>query len=114
MTMASEDQSLQGWTPRIGAEVTLARVVDLAFDYRGDVTIEKTDGSELTGYIFNRDATAPQPFVELFETKSGARTSLPYAAIANIRFTGRDMAAGQSYEAWKARRESAKRVEGGL
>lgn len=104
--MTSEDASLQGWSPKIGSEIALAKVVDLAFDYRGDVTIDKADGSEITGYLFNRDAATQQPFVELFETATGARVTVPYSAIANIRFTGRDTASGQSYEAWKARREN--------
>ena len=99
------DASLRGWEPTLGGELTLAEVVEHAFDYRGDVTVDRMDGTRVVGYLYNRDASASEPFVQLFETTSGASLTLPYTAIANIRFTGRDAAAGQSYEAWKRSRE---------
>ena len=101
----ADDASLRGWEPTLGGELTLADVVEHAFDYRGDVTVDRVDGTRVVGYLYNRDASAREPFVQLFETKSGASLTLPYTAIANIRFTGRDTAAGQSYEAWKRSRE---------
>ncbi len=101
----ADDASLRGWEPTLGGELTLADVVEHAFDYRGDVTVDRVDGTRVVGYLYNRDASAREPFVQLFETKSGASLTLPYTALANIRFTGRDTAAGQSYEAWKRSRE---------
>lgn len=100
-----DDASLRGWEPALGCELTLPDVVEHAFDYRGDVTVDRVDGTRVVGYLYNRDASAREPFVQLFETKSGASLTLPYTVIANIRFTGRDAAAGQSYEAWKRSRE---------
>jgi hypothetical protein len=106
MTMPTEQKSLQGWVPRIGGELTLEKVIDMAFDYRGDVTVDKADGSKVSGYLYNRDATAASPFVQLFASDTGQQVTLRYTDIANVRFTGRDTAAGQSYEAWKSRREA--------
>ena len=100
-----DDASLRGWEPTLGGELTLADVVEHAFDYRGDVTVDRMDGTRVEGYLYNRDASAREPFVQLFEKNSGASLTLPYRVIANIRFTGRDAAAGQSYEAWKRSRE---------
>ncbi|HYE94382.1 MAG TPA: hypothetical protein VEA38_25335 [Terriglobales bacterium] len=100
---------LEGWVP--GPEVPLAEIVDRAFDYRGNVTIERRDGSELTGYLFNRDARAATPFVQLFDTAGDGPFTVPYADIRTIRFTGKDTAAGNSYAAWLERKAAAK-VEG--
>jgi len=87
---------------------SLERVVDLAFDYRGEVTIEKTDGTQMVGYLFNRNSTVPNPYVQLFDRKGDGPFNIPYADIRRVRFTGRDAAAGKSYETWKRRREVEK------
>ena len=107
MTVEPE-ASLEGWTPEVMDAASLAEVIERAFDYRGDVTIVRRDGSEIVGYLFNRDATVAQPFVQVFEQRGGDALTLPYADIQTIRFTGRDTAAGNSYAAWLRSREAAK------
>lgn len=102
----------EGWEPTIGDDLSVAELVEIAFDYRGDVTLERVDGSEVLGYLFNRDARGPSPFVELFEAESGARVRVPYGDIAGIRFTGRDMASGWMYEAFKRKKEERLRSGG--
>jgi hypothetical protein len=99
----TEERSLEGWDPRVGDEVELHEVVDLAFDYRGDVTVVLTDGRDLSGYVYNRDREAREPYLTLFDP-SGASHTLRYAEIRTIKFTGRDTAAGKSYEAWLRRK----------
>jgi hypothetical protein len=108
--MASE-RSLEGWAPVIGRDASLREAVDLAFDYRGDVTLELTDGRTLVGYLFNRDGDASTPYAQLVDADGTSRT-IPYSAIAGVRFTGKDPAAGKSWEAWKERR-AAERAAGG-
>ncbi|HET9491934.1 MAG TPA: hypothetical protein VFR64_19570 [Methylomirabilota bacterium] len=98
-----EERSLEGWAPRVGGEVTLAQVIDLAFDYRGDVTIVLADGRSLTGYVYNRDRDAADPYLMVFDP-GGASHTVRYADVRTIRFTGRDTAAGASYEAWRQRK----------
>lgn len=98
-----EERSLEGWAPRVGDEVTLAQVIDLAFDYRGDVTIVLADGRSLTGYVYNRDRDAADPYLMVFDP-GGASHTVRYADVRTIRFTGRDTAAGASYEAWRQRK----------
>jgi hypothetical protein len=71
---------------------TVVELVNRAFNYRGDVTIERTDGSTVVGYLFNRDIRRVVPVTQLFETASGKEIWLPYSDIQNIRFTGRDSA----------------------
>ncbi|PYN96725.1 MAG: hypothetical protein DMD91_20515 [Candidatus Rokuibacteriota bacterium] len=101
-----EEISLEGWAPAIGVEATLDEVVDRAFDYRGDVTVVMTSGRELAGYVYNRDRHVAQPYVQMFDA-AGASHTFPYSEIRAIRFTGKDTAAGQSYEAWLRRKAEA-------
>ncbi|HSF06250.1 MAG TPA: hypothetical protein VLG10_10725 [Methylomirabilota bacterium] len=99
----SGERSLEGWAPRVGDEVQLAEVIDLAFDYRGDVTVVLTHGRDLVGYVYNRNRDVTEPYLQLFDP-SGTAHTLRYTEIRTIRFTGRDTAAGTSYEAWLRRK----------
>lgn len=109
MTTVPED-SLEGWTPEAGGELSLAQIVDLAFDYRGNVTLVMQDGTERAGYIFNRDARATEPFLQMLDEEGKGPITLSYAQVRTIRFSGRDTAAGTSWKAWVDRREAAKRA----
>src|SRR5215468_6399779 len=100
--------TLEGWRPEIGASLTLAEVIDLAFDYRGNTTIVKTDGTEVVGYVFNRNQLVPEPFLQYFDEKGDGPFAVRYTEIANIKFTGKDTAAGNSWKAWVERREREK------
>ena len=95
---------LEGWEPSVGVEVSLEEVVERAFDYRGDVTVVRQDGSEVIGYLFNRNAEVDRRFVQMFDRAGEGPLTIPYAEIRTIRFTGRDPAAGKSYEAWLRRK----------
>jgi hypothetical protein len=106
--MAQDERPLEGWDPGPIEGAALAEAVERAFDYRGDVTVVRRDGGELVGYLFNRDADAVPPFVQLFAAAGGDPVIISYADIRSIRFTGRDTAAGNSYAAWLRSREAAK------
>ena len=95
-------EKLQGWIPELATPEELRSALEQAFDYRGDVLITRKDGSRIEGYIFDRRTgkTLADSFVRLFPKDGGSRVSLPYADIAALAFTGRDMAAGNSWEAW--------------
>jgi len=103
-----ERENLQGWIPRLATEADIRAVIEKAFDYRGDVTITRknkkndAEGSQVTGYLFDRriGATLESSLVRLMLANSNERPSIPYSEIAAIAFTGRDTAAGKSYEAW--------------
>jgi hypothetical protein len=102
------ERSREGWDPGVVDGPDLAFVVERAFDYRGDVTVVWRDGREVVGYLFNRDVDVAEPFVQLFARDDGEAVTIAYAAIASIRFTGRDTAAGNSYAAWLRSREAVK------
>jgi hypothetical protein len=78
------------------------QALEKAFDYRGDVTITRKDGSKVEGYIFDRRSgkTLSDSIVRLYPKDSGEKLAVPYADIAALAFTGRDTAAGKSFEAW--------------
>jgi hypothetical protein len=97
-----ESENLQGWIPELATEADIRTVIEKAFDYRGDVTISRKDGSQITGYLFDRRVgkTLADSIVRLMLPASNQRPAIPYADIIGLAFTGRDTAAGKSYEAW--------------
>lgn len=102
------EKSLEGWVPEIGPDLTLEQVIDHAFDYRGNTTLVLADGEERVAYVSNRDASAAEPFVQIFDEAGEGPITIPYADIRTIRFTGKDTAAGKSWEAWVKRKAAEK------
>jgi hypothetical protein len=103
--------SLEGRVFRPASRAELAEAVELAFDYRGDVTLELATGGSVAGYLFNRDAAGPDPWIEVFPTDDPAPRRIAYAEIASLAFTGEDTANGRSWEAWVSKKESERRDE---
>jgi len=103
-----DEKTLEGWAPEPDADLPLARIVELAFDYRGNTTVVKRDGTELYGYVFNRDAEAAVPYLEMFDADGGGPYRILFAEVRTIHFTGKDTAAGKSYAAWLARKQAEK------
>lgn len=101
--------TLEGWVPVLGEHLTLAEVIDLAFDYRGNTTLVKVDGTEVEGYISNRNKEAPEPFVQIFDLAGNGPFKILYSEIQNIKFTGKDPAAGNSWLAWLERKDREKK-----
>jgi hypothetical protein len=95
-------ESVEGWVPEVATESELRDALEKAFDFRGDVAITKKDGSKIDGYIFDRvtGATLDNSFVRVLPRDSNQRVKISYAEIAALAFSGRDPAAGKSWEAW--------------
>jgi hypothetical protein len=95
-------ESFQGWIPEVASENELREALEKAFDYRGDVTIIRRDGSKVEGYIFDRVSgkTITASFVRILPKDSNQRVKIAYSDISALAFTGRDTAAGKSWEAW--------------
>jgi len=93
---------IEGWIPELATEAELRDAMEQAFDYRGDVTITRKDGSRVAGYIFDRRSgpTLAESLVRLIPQNSTQKISIAYSDIAALAFTGRDTAAGKSWEAW--------------
>ncbi|HWV44927.1 MAG TPA: hypothetical protein VN039_02695 [Nitrospira sp.] len=103
--------SLEGrvFTPTSLTET--AEAVELAFDYRGDVTLLLRSGESIAGYLFNRQAAGGNSYLELFPVGHQNPQRIPYQSIESIAFTGEDTANGKSWEAWVSKKDSERRAE---
>jgi hypothetical protein len=95
-------EQIEGWVPELASDEALRGALEKAFDYRGDVTITRKDGSRLEGYLFDRRTgpTLDQSVVRVIPKSSREKVSVSYSEIAALAFSGRDTAAGKSWEAW--------------
>jgi hypothetical protein len=97
-----EHQFLQGKVWETATDEELREGLEKAFDYRGDVTVKLKNGTAVEGYIFDRrnGATLADSCIRLFPKDNPVKVTVPYSEIAGLAFTGRDTAAGKSWEAW--------------
>ncbi len=95
-------EKLEGWIPQLATDEEIRVALEKAFDYRGDVTITRKDGTKIEGYLFDRRtaATLRDSVVRVFPKTANEKISISYADIAALAFTGRDTTAGKSWEAW--------------
>ena len=95
-------ERLQGLIPTLASEEELRTALEKAFEYRGDITITCKDGSLIEGYVYDRRAAATldESLVRVLPANGSGRVSIRYADIAALHFSGRDTAAGKSWEAW--------------
>ena len=107
-------ESIEGWIPDLASDEELRIALEKAFDYRGDVTLTLKDGKKFEGYIYDRVAgpTLSISFVRILLKDSHQRVKASYSEIAALAFTGRDTAAGKSWEAW-TRKYWEKKAAGG-
>jgi hypothetical protein len=97
-----ERENLEGWVPALATEAEVREALEKAFDYRGDITITRKNGSQITGYLFDRrsGSSLADSFVRIIPSDARVKVNVAYAEIAAIAFTGRDTAAGKTFEAW--------------
>jgi hypothetical protein len=106
-------EKLEGWIPQLASDEEIRVALEKAFDYRGDVTITCKNGTTVEGYLFDRRsaATLKDSIVRLFPKSGKEKISISYADISALAFTGRDTAAGKSWEAWM-KKYAAKKAAG--
>ena len=107
-----EHERLEGWIASLASDEEIRAALEKAFDYRGDITITCKDGSKIEGYLFDRRSAAMlrDSVVRLYPKDSNEKISISYADIAALAFTGRDAAAGKSWEAWMKKYAAKKAV----
>jgi hypothetical protein len=95
-------EKLEGWIPPLASDDEIRAALEKALDYRGDVTITKKDGTVIEGYIFDRrlGPSLAACAVRLFPKDQTTKLAVSYADIAALAFSGRDTAAGRSWETW--------------
>jgi hypothetical protein len=97
-----EREQLEGWVPELASEAEVRDALEKAFDYRGDITVTRKDGSKVEGYLFDRrsGSTLATSFIRIIPVKESTKVSISYSEIAALAFSGRDTAAGKTFEAW--------------
>ena len=106
-------ENLEGWIPPLASDDEIRAALEKAFDYRGDITITRKDGSTLEGYVFDRfsrGASLADCYVRLFPKGSDEKLRLSYADVARLEFTGKDTAAGKSFETWVKKYQEKKKA----
>jgi hypothetical protein len=104
-----ERENLEGSIPALASDAEKREALEKAFDYRGDVTITRQDGSTVEGYLYDRRTgpTLETSIVRLMPTPPKGsssttfeRVNIAYSDVAALSFSGRDTAAGKTFEAW--------------
>jgi hypothetical protein len=101
-----ERENLEGWIPALATEAEVREALEKAFDYRGDITVTRKDGTSVEGYLYDRrrESTLEASLIRIIPTpKPGQpveRMMISYADIAALNFSGRDSAAGKTFDAW--------------
>jgi hypothetical protein len=100
-----ERENLEGWIPQLARDEEVREALEKAFDYRGDITLTLKNGEKVEGYIFDRSTgkSLSDSAVRLYPKIGNQKLSISYADIAALAFTGKDTAAGKSWEAWMER-----------
>ena len=106
-----EDVYKQGFRVDAQDGPELRGALEAAFDYRGNVTVFLKDGGEVCGYLSNRDWDAVPPNLDLLPAEGGPRRRVSVAEVRGVSFSGKDTAAGKSWETWVRQYEGKKEAE---
>jgi hypothetical protein len=103
-------ETLQGWIPTLATEDDLRAALEQAFDYRGDLTLTLKSGETVVGYVYDRrkGSSLENSYARVLPQETNQRRDIAYSEIAALAFTGRDTAAGKSWEAWVKKYEEKK------
>jgi len=96
-------ENLEGWIPSLASDGEIREALEKAFDYRGDLTVTLKSGEKIEGYIFDRKndgATLADCNLRMIPKGRPEKIRIAYSDIAALAFTGKDSAAGKSFEAW--------------
>ena len=105
-----EREHLEGSIPELASETEIRDALEKAFDYRGDITVSLRDGSTVDGYLYDR-RTGPslaESMIRIMPTPlkgsaagfTPSRVNIAYSDVVALKFSGRDTAAGKTFEAW--------------
>ena len=97
-----EREQLEGWIPELASDEEIRVALEKAFDYRGDITVTLKNGDRIEGYLFDRRSgpLLVNSFIRIMPTTSNAKVNVAYGDVAALAFSGRDTAAGKTFEAW--------------
>ncbi len=101
--ISSDHTTLAGTVVDASDPEALRLAIDAALSYRGDVTItRRSTGQPIEGYVFDctSQASPAQLAVRLIPKDGSERVTIRGNDIARIEFSGKDPAAGKSFETW--------------
>ena len=95
-------ENLEGWIPPLASDDEIRIALEKAFDFRGDITLTCRDGSTVEGYLFDRRTgdTLDSSVVRLMPRAGGEKKSIRFSDVTRLVFSGKDTAAGKSFETW--------------
>ncbi len=111
----TQHAATQGLEATAEDPVAMRKAIELAVDYRGDVTISVRSDFVLPSGVGEVDSSISQIECFIFDIKRERgevvavraipkdrheKLSIPVEALTSIAFTGRDTAAGRSFETW--------------
>jgi hypothetical protein len=97
-----ESEQLEGWVPELASDAEIREALEKAFDYRGDITVTRKDGTKVEGYLFDRrsGSALADSFIRIIPSNASTKVNVAYSDVAALVFSGRDTAAGKTFEAW--------------
>jgi hypothetical protein len=105
--------SIEGSTLDCRDAASRREALQTAFDYRGDVTLDLQDGSQLLGFVYLYNEAGDLVHLFIPQGKDSVPQTVPASRVSRVRFTGEDTAFGKSWDDWttKAERERKKEAE---
>jgi hypothetical protein len=86
----------------MASEDEIRTALEKAFDYRGDITITLKSGEKVDGYLYDRKVgkSLEDSLARIMPKDGTPRMNVKYSDVAALAFSGKDTAAGKSFEAW--------------
>lgn len=86
------EQSPQGEDIELNTDEQVFEAMDQAFDYRGNITIEYSEGKQIVGYVFDRleGETLRDSVIRIIPEEDNENIELRYDQIERIQFSGED------------------------
>ncbi len=101
MTESPQPVARKGTTVDASDPERLRQAIELALDYRGDVTVtRRSTGTKVDGYLFDRTSSAGTAAVRIIPADGSERVTIPCDDISELAFSGRDTAEGKSFDTW--------------
>ncbi|MFI5347669.1 MAG: hypothetical protein ACHQ51_14940 [Elusimicrobiota bacterium] len=72
----------------------VAEQIEIAYDFRGHVTLTLNDGKVVEGFLFNREVTPlkGEPYVEMIRKDSDERLRFAAKDVKSVVLSGKDFA----------------------
>ena len=72
----------------------VAEQIEVAYDYRGHVTLTLNDGATVEGFLFNREVTPlkGEPYIEMLRKDTDERIRFAAGDVKSIVISGKDFA----------------------